>query len=75
MTEGRRCHNHNGLYARICDHRAVIVVNRNLRIGKPLATASAADGRESDSGNIVPQVLDIAAAMAADSDEPDSKFL
>lgn len=75
MTEGRWCHNHNGLYARIFDHCTVIVVDRNPRARKPLTTASAADGRETDSWNILQQMLDIAAAMAADSDEPNSKFL
>ena len=75
MTERGRGHSHDGLYAWVCDHRAVIVVNRNLRAGKHIAAAFSADGRKRDSRNVPQQVLDIAAAMAANSDETNSNIL
>ena len=75
MTEKWRCHHHDGLHAGVGDHRSVIVVDWNRRAGKQPATASSADGRKSNSGNVVQQMLEIATAMPSDSDEADSEIV
>jgi hypothetical protein len=73
MTEGWRCDHDYGLYARVCDHFSVIGVNWNSGTGKESAAASAAEGRQYDSLDVMKKVLDVAVAMAADSNEADSQ--
>jgi hypothetical protein len=72
VTQRRRCDDYDRLHARVCDHRAVIVVDWNFRPRRQPSTAPAADGGKSDSGKIVQQMLHISAAMTADTDEADS---
>lgn len=73
MTEGWRGDHDHGLYARVCDHGAVIVVDWNGGAGKESAAASAAESRQNDSLDAMKEVLDIAATMAADSNEANSQ--
>src|SRR6478609_1290119 len=60
--------------AGICNHRSVVVENRNLCSRIRSAAASAADRSQRCSGQVVKQVLDVPAAVPADADEADPEW-
>jgi hypothetical protein len=73
-TEGWRCDNHDSLHAWIGNHGTVIVVDRNGSARQRLLDPPAANGGETNSRQIVQQMLNVTAAMPTNSDKTYSQF-